>query len=123
MSMLEVLQICPTQCKNLLSALGAFDPENSIMITFDTKNYKLRLYHIQPTFQIATRVMGRKVHHTILDDEDSTYDFSMSSWKSIGSPNLNKSPTTLKYFDVRGFQLDGMILALSIELGGKTVYI
>ena len=32
-----------------------------------------------------------------------------------------KSPTTLKAFDGRGFQLHGLIPTLSIELGGKIV--
>ena len=33
MSTLEVLQSCPTQRKNLLTALGALDPDNTNLIT------------------------------------------------------------------------------------------
>ena len=98
MSMLEVLQICPAQRKNLLLALGAFDPDNSTMINFNWENYKLRLSH-QIYFQIATSVVGRKVHWTILDEGDSTSILSMSCWKAIGVLELSMSPTTLKSFD------------------------
>jgi len=35
---LEVLQTCPTQQKSLLSALGAINPSNSYLITFDVDN-------------------------------------------------------------------------------------
>jgi hypothetical protein len=35
MSVLEVLQTCPTQRKSLLSALGAVDPADTRLITFD----------------------------------------------------------------------------------------
>ena len=74
-----------------------FDPDNSTMITFNVENYKLRLSD-QLTFQISTRVVGRKVHRTILDEGDSTSVLSMCCWRSIGSPELSKYPTTLKDF-------------------------
>jgi hypothetical protein len=35
MSVLEVLQTCPTQRKSLLSTLGAVDPSDTRLITFD----------------------------------------------------------------------------------------
>ena len=38
MSALEVLKTCPTQRKALLAALGAVDPSDSKLITFDTEN-------------------------------------------------------------------------------------
>ena len=45
MSALEVLQTCPTQQKNLLTTLGAMDPENSNIITFKLDVFKMRLSH------------------------------------------------------------------------------
>ena len=48
---------------------------------------------------------------------------SLSYWKAIGSPELVTSPTTLKAFDGQGFQPHGLILTLSVELGGKSVSI
>ena len=122
MSMLEVPQSCLAQQKNLLLALGAIDPKNYTMITFNVENYKLRLSH-QIAFQIATRVVGRKVHRTVLDEGASTSVLSMSCWRSLGSLELNKSPTTLKYFDGQGFQPHGLLLVLSIESWGKNVSI
>ena len=92
------------------------------MITFNVDNYKSSLSH-QLTFHIATRVVGRKIHQTVLDEGASTLVLSMSCWKSIGSLELNKSPTTLKYFNRQGFQPHGLLLALSIESWGKNVSI
>ena len=40
MSALEVLQLCPTQRSSLLSEIGAVDPKNSLVLTFDILNVK-----------------------------------------------------------------------------------
>ena len=48
---------------------------------------------------------------------------SMTCWKALGSPDLVTSPTTPKAFDGRGFQPHGLISALAVELGGKTISI
>ena len=48
---------------------------------------------------------------------------SLTCWKSLGSPELVTSPMTLKSFNGRGFQPHGLISALVVELGGKTVSI
>ena len=45
MSTLKVLQSFPTQRKNLLTALGAVDPDNTNLIQFNVDNYKPRLLH------------------------------------------------------------------------------
>ena len=60
MSTLEVLQSFPTQCKNLLTALGALDPDNTNLIHFNVENYKPILPH-KIAFQIITKVVGNKV--------------------------------------------------------------
>ena len=60
MSTLEVLQTCPTQCKNLLTALGALDPDNTNLIYFNVENYKSRLPH-KLSFQIIMKIFGKKV--------------------------------------------------------------
>ena len=86
------------------------------------ENYKSILPH-QLAFQISPRVVGRKVHRTVLDEGDSTSVLSVSCWRAIGSPKLTKSPTTLKGFDGQGFQPHGLLPALSVELGGKNVSI
>jgi hypothetical protein len=43
MSVLEVLQTCPTQRKSLLSTLGAVDPADTRLITFDLDSGEPRL--------------------------------------------------------------------------------
>ena len=40
-----MLQSFPTQRKNLLTALGALDPDNTNLIHFNVENYKSRLPH------------------------------------------------------------------------------
>ena len=95
---LEVLQSCPTQRKNLLTTLGALDPDNTNLIHFNVENYKCRLPH-KLSFQIIMKVVGKKVFRTALDEGASTSVLSLSCWKAISSPKLVASPTTLKAFD------------------------
>ena len=76
MSTLEVLQSCPTQCKNLLTTLGALEPNNTNLIHFNVENYKSRLPH-KVAFQIITKVVGKKVFRTILDEGASTFVLSV----------------------------------------------
>ena len=89
-STLQVLQSFPTQRKNLLTSLGSLDTDNTNLIHFNVENYKSKLpYHLM--FQIVTRVVGRKVHRTILDEGDSTSVLSVACWRAIGSPKPTKS--------------------------------
>ena len=98
MSTLEALEICPTQCKNLLTALGALDPDNTNLIYFNVENYKSRWPH-QLAFQIMMKGVGKKVFRTILDEGASTSVSSLSYWKALDFRELMKSLTTLKSFD------------------------
>ena len=70
MSALEVLQTCPTQRKNLLTALEAMDPENSNIITFKLDDFKSRPSH-HLTFQLSTRVTRNMICCTVLDKGSS----------------------------------------------------
>ena len=58
MSTLEVLQSCPTQCKNLLTTFGATYLNDMNLIHFNLENLKPRLPH-QLDFQVITRVVGK----------------------------------------------------------------
>ena len=107
-----------TQRKNLLTALGALDPNNTNLIHFNVENYKCRVPH-KLAFQIIMKVVEKKV----LEEGASTSVLSLSCCKVVGSPELVTSPKTLKSFDGRGFQPHGLISALSVELGGKTISI
>ena len=48
---------------------------------------------------------------------------SISGCHVIGSPELVQSSTTLKAFEGRAFQPHGILTALPIKLGGKTLNI
>ena len=58
-----------------------------------------------------------------MDDSASTSVMSLSCWRAIGSPKINRSPTTLKDFDGRGFQPYGLLPTIHVELGDKLVSI
>ena len=122
MSSIEVLQMFPAQIRNLLSVLGAMDPKNSNVIAFKLDDFKSRLSH-QLTFQLSTKVIGKKIHRTVLDEGTSTSFMSLFCWTAVGSPKINCSPLTLKAFDGRGFQPYGLLSSLLVEVGGKLVSI
>ena len=103
-------------------ALGAMDPKNSNIITFKLDDFKTKLSH-QLDFQLTIKIVGKDICHTILDDGASTSVKYLSCWRSIGSLEVNSSPTTLKSFDEQCFQPYSFLLDLPIELGGKTVSI
>ena len=98
------------------------DPENSNVITFKLNDFKTRLSH-QLAFQIATKSVGKNTHCTVLDKGASTSVMSSSCWRAIGSPEINRSPTTLKAFHGRGFQPYGLLPTIHVELEGKSVSI
>lgn len=59
----------------------------------------------------------------MVDEGASTCIISMSCWKALGSPKLDTFATLLKTFNEHMFQPHGILIALPIELGGKTVSI
>ena len=74
-------------------------------------------------FSIQVNVLNHLVHHTIIDEGESTCIMSLNCWKSLGSPWLSKSSMTLKAFDWRTYKPCGIINKFQVELGGKTVSI
>jgi hypothetical protein len=88
MSVLEVLQHCPSQCRMLLFAIGAIDPELSNHIMFNLDNYASRLSH-QLAFQVDVVVHNQQIHRTILDEGASTSVMSLTCFKGLKSPALN----------------------------------
>ena len=48
---------------------------------------------------------------------------SLSCWRAIGSPKVNHSPAILKAFDGHEFQPYGLLPAIQVKLGGKSVSI
>jgi hypothetical protein len=122
MSTLEVLQNCPSQRQALLSAIGGVDPKDSNLVSFDHKGYDPQL-PAQLAFLIQVKALNKTVHRTIIDEGASTCIMSMSCWKTLGSPTLSRSSTTLKAFDGRSYTPYGILNNFKVELGGKTVEI
>lgn len=122
MSTLEVLQNCPSQRQALFSAIGGVDPRDSNLVSFDHKGYDPQL-PAQLAFLIQVKALNKTVHRTIIDEGASTCIMSMNCWKTLGSPTLLRSPTTLKAFDGRTYTPYGVLNNLKVELGGKTIEI
>jgi hypothetical protein len=98
MSILEVLQTCPTQRKSLLSSLGAVDPTDTQLITFDLDSGEPCL----PTviaFQIPVKIWNITVYQCIIDEGASTCIMSKSVWQKLGSPKLIPSTITSRSYD------------------------
>jgi hypothetical protein len=71
MSVLEVLQHCPSQSRVLLAIIGVANPDSSSHIMFTLENYVPRLSH-QLAFQVDVVVHNQKIHRTIMDEGAST---------------------------------------------------
>jgi hypothetical protein len=98
MSVLEVLQTCPTQRKSLLPTLGAVDPADTLLITFDLNNRESCLPSLI-AFQIPVTIWNIIVHWCIIDEGASTCIMSKFVWKKLGSPELISSAITLRDYD------------------------
>lgn len=83
MSTLEVLQSCPAQRTALLSAIGAVDPTNSLVLTFDMLNFKKRLLH-HMAFQIKSTYQKINIFRTVIDEGASTCVMLEGYWITFG---------------------------------------
>jgi hypothetical protein len=97
---LVVLQNCPTQRKSLLSALGAVDPVDTRLITFDLDSCEPRLPTVV-AIQIPVKIRNITIHRCIIDEGASTCIMSKIVWKKLGSPELIPSTITLRAYDGR----------------------
>jgi hypothetical protein len=122
MSVLEVLQTCPTQRKSLLSTLGAIDPADTRLITFDLDSGEPRLLTLI-TFQIPVKIWNITIHRCIIDEGASTCIMSKSVWQKLGSPELIPSAITLRAYNGRPSSPEGIFQNVPIELRGKTILI
>ena len=117
---LEVLQNCHSQKHALLSAIGGLDPMDSNLAVFNLVGYTPQLPS-QLAFLIQVNSLNHLIPQTIVDEGASTCIMSMNCWKTLGSPPLSLSPTTLKAFDSRTYTPYGILSNPQIELWGKTV--
>jgi hypothetical protein len=107
MSVLEVLQTCPTQRKSLLSAMGAVDPADTRLITFDLDNCEPRL-PAAVAIQIPVKIRNITIHRCIIDEGASTCIMSKYVWQKLGSPELLPSAITLRAYDGRSASPEGI---------------
>jgi hypothetical protein len=122
MSVLEVLQTCPSQRKYFLSTLGEVDPSDTHLITFDLDNVEPCLPSLV-SFQIPVKIRNIKIHRCIIDEGASTCIMSKTIWKQLGSPELIPSAITLRAYDGHPSQPEGLYQNVPIELGGKMILI
>jgi hypothetical protein len=122
MSVLEVLQTCPTQRKSLLSTLGAVDPVDTRLITFDLDSCEPRL-PAAVAIQIPVKIRNITIHRCIIDEGASTCIMSKTVWQKLGSLELIPSAITLRAYDGRPSSPEGLFQNVPVELGGKTILI
>jgi hypothetical protein len=79
MSVLEVLQTYPMQWKSLLSALGAVNPTDTRLITFDLDSCEPRLPTVV-AIQIPVKIWNITVHRCIIDEGAYTCIMSKIVW-------------------------------------------
>ena len=106
----------------MLTAIGAIDPNNYLMITFDMLNLKKRLPR-HMAFHIRSTYWKFNTFRTVVDEGASTCVMSLSCWKVIGSPTVVPSATFLTTFDGPSHKVHGIVPDLPIYVGGGIVNI
>jgi hypothetical protein len=122
MSALEVLQSCPIQQKALLKAISGIDPTDTNLIIFYLEYHIPRLPP-QLAFQIQVIVSDKNICRNVIDEGASMCVMSITCWKAIDSPSLNKSHNKLKAFNGSGFKPYGVLPSFPIMLEGKMVQV
>jgi hypothetical protein len=79
MSILEVLQTFPTQWKLLLFSLGAVEPTDTHLITFDLDSGEPCLPALV-SLQILIKIQNITVHRCIIGEGTSTCIMSKNVW-------------------------------------------
>ena len=122
MSTLKVLKTCLPQQKALLAALGAIDPSDSNLMTFDLNNGEPKI-PLTIAFHIPISIQNLIVHQCIIDKWESTWVMSMLVWHKLRSPLLHLSTTTLRAYDGHSTKAQGILPHIPISLASKMVLI
>jgi hypothetical protein len=122
MSVLEVLQTYPSQCKSLLSALGVVDTADMQLITFDSYSKEICI-PTQVAFQILFNIWNTIIYWFIINEGTSSCTMSKHVWKKIGSLEIVPSVITLRAYDGQPTFSTGLCQNVPIELEGKTILI
>jgi hypothetical protein len=102
--------------------LGAVDPTDTRLITFDLDSCEPRLLALV-AIQIPVKIRNITVHQCIIDEGASTCIMSKTVWQKLGSPELIPSAITLRAYDGRPSSPEGLFQNVPVELGGKTILI
>jgi hypothetical protein len=102
--------------------LGAVDPVDTRLITFDLDSREPRLLTLI-AFQIPVKIRNITVHQCIIDEGASTCIMSKTVWQKLGSPELIPSAITLRTYDGRPSSPEGLFQNVPVELEGKTILI
>jgi hypothetical protein len=102
--------------------LGAVDPADTRLITFDLDNSEPRLPALV-TIQIPVKIRNITVHRCIINEGASTCIMSKTVWQKLGSLELIPSAITLRAYDGRPSSPEGLFQNVPVELGGKTILI
>jgi len=121
--MLEVLQLCPSQKKYLLTALGAVDPLEDHLIVFPVDASEHPPLPPSVAFQILVWVCNAIISRCIINEGASTYVMSATIWKNLKSPKLSPSTITLSTWDSHPSQPLGMYHNCPVTLAVKIVHV
>jgi hypothetical protein len=102
--------------------LGAVDPADTRLITFDLDSSEPRL-PAAVAIQVPVKIRNITVHRCIIDEGASTCIMSKTVWQKLGSPELTPSAITLRAYDGRPSSPEGLLQNVPVELGGKTILI
>jgi hypothetical protein len=95
------------QRKSFLSALGAVDPVDTRLITFDLDSCEPRL-PAAVAIQILVKIRNITVHRCTIDEGESTCIMSKTVWQKLGSLDLLPSAITLQAYDGRPSSPEGL---------------
>ena len=102
--------------------MGAVDPTDTRLITFDLDNCKPRL-PAAVAIQVPVKIRNITVHRCIIDEGASTCIMSKTVWQKLGSPEIIPFAITLRAYDRRPSSPKGLFQNVPVELRGKTILI
>lgn len=98
MSILEVLQTCPSHKKSLLTTSATIDPLDSHHMTFDS-NQSTLIFPSLINFKIPITIKNIFIYQCGIDNGASTCVMSIKIWKDLDSPTLVPLTITFRPYD------------------------
>ena len=85
-SKLELLQLCPSQRKSLLSSMGIVDPADDQLIIFNAHQSEHPPLPASVALQIPVKIQNANISRCIIDEGASTCVMSASVWYPLNWP-------------------------------------